>query len=197
MGLEIKCYPKGLYGENTYLITDEATGFKAVIDPGYFGTDIRFDIQNNAYLKYMLLTHGHHDHYLAAQQYLDEYTAVKFAAPEKDRGIMYKGSYPCPMASVHLKEGDVITLGETELRVIETPGHTAGGVCFVTDTEVFTGDTLFRLSVGRTDLETGDWQTLVDSISKKLYTLDDDMIVYPGHGTDTTIGFEKKANPFV
>ena len=61
MSLDIKCYPQGLYGENTYLITDEATGFKAIIDPGYFDFEVRMDIQNNAYLKYMLLTHGHHD----------------------------------------------------------------------------------------------------------------------------------------
>ena len=96
-----------------------------------------------------------------------------------------------------LREGDVITLGETELRVIETPGHTGGGICFVTDREVFTGDTLFKLSVGRTDLETGDWDALMDSIKTKLYTLDDDLVVYPGHGLETTIGYEKKANPFV
>ena len=96
-----------------------------------------------------------------------------------------------------LKEGDIITLGETELRVIETPGHTAGGICFATDREIFTGDTLFRLSVGRTDLPTGDWETLVKSITEKLYTLDEDLTVYPGHGDPTTIGYEKRANPFV
>ena len=197
MSLDIKCFPKGLYGENTYLITDEATGFKAIIDPGYFDLEVRMDIQNNAYLKYMLLTHGHHDHFLAAKQYLDEYTAVRFAGPEKDLKMMTSGIHRCPEPGYLLKEGDVITLGETELRVIETPGHTAGGICFATDREVFTGDTLFRLSVGRTDLPTGDWFTLLHSINDKLYTLPEDMIVYPGHGEPTTIGFEKRANPFV
>ena len=197
MSLDIKCWPNGLYGENTYLITDEATGFKAIIDPGYYDLEVRIAIQNNAYLKYMLLTHGHHDHFLAAKDYLEEYTSVRFAGPEKDLGIMTKGLHRCPKPAVLLNEGDVITLGETELRVIETPGHTGGGICFATDREVFTGDTLFRLSVGRTDLPTGDWNTLVRSISEKLYTLDDEMIVYPGHGEPTTIGFEKRANPFV
>jgi glyoxylase-like metal-dependent hydrolase (beta-lactamase superfamily II) len=81
--------------------------------------------------------------------------------------------------------------------VIETPGHTGGGVCFATDKEIFTGDTLFRLSVGRTDLPTGDWFTLLHSINDKLYTLDQDLVVYPGHGGPTTIGYEKRANPFV
>ena len=197
MSLNIKCYPQGLYGENTYLITDEATGFKAIIDPGYFDFEVRMDIQNNAYLKYMLLTHGHHDHFLAAKQYLEEYSSVRFAAPEKELKLMNSGIPSCPEPGYLLKEGDVITLGETELRVIETPGHTAGGICFATDREVFTGDTLFRLSVGRTDLPTGDWFTLLHSINDKLYTLEDDLIVYPGHGEPTTIGYEKRANPFV
>ncbi len=209
MGLEVMCFPFGKYSENTYLITDEATGFKAVIDPGYFGTDVKFSIQNNAYLKYLLLTHGHGDHFGAASQYLEEYSTVKFAIPEKEQQLIYgcglkekvirlaSKSGDCPAAHVLLKEGDVITLGETELRVIETPGHTAGGICFATDREIFTGDTLFRLSVGRTDLETGDWDALVSSIQNKLYTLDDDLVVYPGHGQPSTIGYEKKANPFV
>ena len=197
MGLDIKCYPDGMYGENTYLITDEATGFKAIIDPGYYGVDVRMDIQNNAYLKYVLLTHGHHDHFLDANEYVAEYSAVRFAVPEKDMMLIKGQQFSCPEPSMLLREGDVITLGETELRVLETPGHTIGGVCFATDKEIFTGDTLFRLSVGRTDLLTGDWNMLVDSIKNKLYKLDDNMIVYPGHGDPTTIGYEKRANPFV
>ena len=107
------------------------------------------------------------------------------------------GGGVCPEASLLLNEGDTVTLGGTQFRVIETPGHTGGGVCFATDKEIFTGDTLFRLSVGRTDLPTGDWNTLVKSISERLYTLDEELVVYPGHGAPTTIGYEKKANPFV
>ena len=197
MSLDIKCYPNGVYGENTYLITDDATCFKAIIDPGYFDLEVRMDIQNNAYLKYILLTHGHHDHFLAAKEYKEEYSSARFAAPAKDVDLIKTYPYPCPEPSMLLKEGDIITLGETEIRVIETPGHTGGGICFVTDREVFTGDTLFRLSVGRTDLPTGDWNTLVRSINEKLYTLPEDMIVYSGHGEPTTIGYEKRANPFV
>ena len=195
MSLEIKCYPKGMYQENTYLITDEATGFKAVIDPGYYDMEVRFDIQNNIYLKYLLLTHAHHDHFYCMPQYIQEYSSAVFAAPEGDIELIRK--YKCPEPNRLLKDGDVITLGETELRVIETPGHTAGGICLATDREIFTGDTLFRLSVGRTDFETGSWDALADSIRNRLYTLNDDLIVYPGHGEPTTIGYEKKANPFV
>ena len=193
MSIDIKCFPHGIYGENTYVITDNATGYKAVIDPGYFGTDVKMEIQNNAYLKYLLLTHAHHDHFYAVPEYLQEYSAVNFAAPLKDKPLMNN----CPEPHTWIKEGDVITLGSTEIRVIETPGHTAGGVCFLTEKEIFTGDTLFRVSVGRTDLESGDWDTLVKSISEKLYTLDEDIVVYPGHGASTTIGFEKRVNPFV
>ena len=195
MSLDIKCYPMGMYYENTYLITDEATNFKAIIDPGYFGTDVRMDIESNAYLKYVFLTHAHHDHYDAAKAYLDEYTGARFAAPSKDMPLLEKAD--CPNPSLLLKDGDEIELGETVLKVISTPGHTAGGICLLTDKVLFSGDTLFKLSVGRSDLETGNWEQLVESINTRLYTLDEDIVVYPGHGATTTIGYEKKANPFV
>ena len=107
------------------------------------------------------------------------------------------GGATCPEAQLLLSEGDTVILGETVFRVIETPGHTEGGICYLTDNIVFTGDTLFRLSVGNTSLETGDWPTMVKSIQEKLYTLDDDTIVYPGHGPATQIGYEKRSNPFV
>ena len=208
MSLTVKTFLGAPLGENTYVITDDATGFKAVIDPGYYGLDVRMEIQSNAFLKYILLTHGHHDHYAAAGEYLDEYTGAVFAVPAGDEQLLRRGmenyyiakgdpSWICPEAKMHLSEGDVIHLGETDLRVITTPGHTAGGICFATDNEVFTGDTLFRLSVGNTSFETGDWNALQDSIRNKLYTLDDDTVVWPGHGSPTTIGYEKRANPFV
>jgi glyoxylase-like metal-dependent hydrolase (beta-lactamase superfamily II) len=184
-----------MYGENTYLIKDEATGQMAVVDPGYYETDMRMDLLNNDNLKYLLLTHAHNDHFLAVPEYLKEYPDVRFVVPEGDLELLRK--YGCPEPTMTVNDGDVITLGETELKVIGTPGHTGGGICFATDKVVFSGDTLFRLSVGRTDLETGDWDTLMKSIKEKLYTLWEDIVVYPGHGMETTIGFEKKANPFV
>ena len=131
------------------------------------------------------------------KEYVEEYSAVRFAAPEKDMELLRSQPYKCPEPTILLKDGDIITLGETEIRVIATPGHSAGSVCFATDKEIFTGDTLFRLSVGRTDFPTGDWDTLMDSIKNKLYTLSEDLTVYPGHGPVTTIGYEKRANPFV
>jgi glyoxylase-like metal-dependent hydrolase (beta-lactamase superfamily II) len=208
MSLTVKCFAAGPLGENTYIITDDATGFKAVVDPGYYGMDVRMEIQNNAYLKYILLTHGHYDHYAALREYMDEYISASFIAPAGEHYLMYesrehlmmsggRSASGLPQAKRFVREGDTIGLGETTIRVIETPGHTEGGICFATDHELFSGDTLFRLSVGNTSFETGDWGTMVNSIQNKLYTLDDDMIVYPGHGPATTIGYEKRANPFV
>ena len=208
MSLTVKCFAAGPLGENTYVITDDATGFKAVVDPGYYGMDVRMEIQNNAYLKFILLTHGHHDHYAALREYMDEYSSASFIAPAGEHYLMYesrehlmmsggRSASGLPQAKRFVREGDTIELGETMLRVIETPGHTEGGICFATDHEVFSGDTLFRLSVGNTSFETGDWATMVNSIQNKLYTLDDDTVVYPGHGPATTIGYEKRANPFV
>ncbi|MBR0400618.1 MAG: MBL fold metallo-hydrolase, partial [Mogibacterium sp.] len=102
-----------------------------------------------------------------------------------------------PEAKLLLKEGDVIKIGESELRVIETPGHTMGSICFVNDEVMFSGDLIFRLSVGNTSFETGSWDEIVRSIEDKVYTLDENIVIYPGHGAATTIGYEKKANPFV
>lgn len=208
MSLTVKCYPYGPFGENTYLITDDQTGKCAVIDPGCFGDVIVSDIDKSNGLDYILLTHGHYDHFASCLDYLNSYPAAVFAAPADDTELMYNGTdnkwfangssrSVCPEASLLVREDDMIRLGETEIRVIGTPGHTGGGISFYADNTVFTGDTLFRLSVGATNYKTGNWDTMIRSIEDKLYTLPDETIVYPGHGPATTIAYEKKANPFV
>ncbi|MBR2539355.1 MAG: MBL fold metallo-hydrolase [Mogibacterium sp.] len=208
MSLEVRCFSKAIQNENTYVITDRYTGYKAVIDPGYYGEDVRTEISDIDSLKYILLTHGHYDHFAAAQEYIDEYPSAVFAAPLKEEYLLHggrdnkwlalgHGSPVCPDADLRLKAGDTITLGGTVLKVIETPGHTEGGICFCTDSEVFTGDTLFRMSIGNYSLETGNLDELVSSIQTRLYSMDDDVIVWPGHGPATTIGYEKRNNPFV
>ena len=205
MSLETKCFPLGPLQENTYLITDTETGQQAVIDPGYYGPQITSEISD---LRFILLTHGHYDHYAAARMFVDNYPDAVFSAPAGETYLLHGGLDNKWMAISHgggsdypagrlLSEGDIITLGKTDLLVIETPGHTEGGICYVTDHEVFTGDTLFRLSVGNSSLETGNWETMVSSIQNKLYTLDEELIVYPGHGPATQIGYEKRSNPFV
>ena len=144
MSLDIKCYPNGMYGENTYLVTDEATGFKAIIDPGYYDLEIRMDIQSNAYLKYLILTHGHHDHFLAAQQYKDEYSAVRFAVPEKDIPVIEGQNYKCPKPNILLKEGvdvGIYQFGLSHARIadrdFQPPALTA-----IPDEDVTVGDVI-------------------------------------------------------
>lgn len=208
MSITVKCYPYGPLGENTYLIVDDQTDKCAVIDPGYFGDIIISEIEKCSSLDFILLTHGHYDHFAACTDYLNDYPDVVFAAPAGDTELMYHGTdnkwfangssrSVCPEASLLVGEDDIIRLGETEIRIIGTPGHTSGGITFYADNIAFTGDTLFRLSVGVTNYKTGNRKTMVRTIQNRLYALPDDTIVYPGHGPATTIGFEKKNNPFV
>ena len=98
---------------------------------------------------------------------------------------------------IEVKQGNHITCGDIDLEVLETPGHTPGGVCYYIEGLVFVGDTLFRDSVGRTDFPNGSYETLISSIKTQLYTLPDNTMVYPGHGPETNIGYEKQYNPFV
>lgn len=200
MSIKVETYSRGPLGENTYLLTDENTGYKTIIDPGYIGNDIRSEIGDKENLKFIMLTHGHYDHFYSAEKYLEEYPEAQFVAPKKEVYLMSKNRIAkpkCPEADIYVVEGDKIYFGDSVFEFIETPGHTEGGVCIKTGDIIFTGDTLFKLSVGNTSFETGDWHTLLDSIKNKLYTLDDDTIIYPGHGAPSTIGFEKRANPFV
>lgn len=206
--LNVKVYPKGPLQENTYLVTDVHTDISAIIDPGYFGEDIAWEIDEDDKLAYVILTHAHFDHFYSANKYLEKYPNAKFVVPKKDIPLMKKNwneddlcdgidDVHCPDANIFVQDNDSIILGDTNLTFIETPGHTAGSMCILTDDKLFSGDTLFRFSVGNTSFETGNWDDLVDSIQKKLYTLDDNIIVYPGHGPYTTIGDEKRGNPFV
>ena len=139
---------------------------------------------------------------------LNKYPDALFAVPEREEYLLNggrdnkwmalgRGKGVCPKADVKLRDGDLISIGETVLRVIETPGHTEGSICYVTDKEVFSGDTLFRLSIGNSSLETGNRDALLSSIHDKLFSLSDDIAVFPGHGPETTVGFEKINNPFV
>ncbi len=208
MSLQVKIYPNGPLHENTYLVIDEASGLKAVIDPGYFGEDVAADIEDINTLKYIILTHGHFDHVYAVEDYQREYQGSKIIAPEKDKYIVHKNwaddiltrgmkMRKCPEPDEYVVDNETLTLGDTVFTFIDTPGHTEGGMCILADDMVFCGDTLFRLSVGNTTLETGSWDDLVTSIKTRLYTLDDETTVYPGHGPKTTIGYEKRNNPFV
>ena len=155
----------------------------------------------------ILLTHGHSDHIGAVQTLVDAYhvpvyihegDAEYLTNPEVNLSAYSGRSITVKVYDVrYVKEGDPISLGDTTFTVIETPGHTPGGVCYYTEGTLLAGDTLFQGSVGRTDFPNGDFEQLSQGIKEKLYTLPNDTKVYPGHGGQTTIGDEKQSNPFV
>lgn len=208
MSIEVLTYESPLLGENTYLVRDISTGRVAIIDPGTINEEIISQIGNKENLKYVILTHAHYDHFFAGQDYVSMFPNAKFVGPagetylmSKDCSNVYVGRNitcpDCPKCDVLVTEDDKLNLGETIIHFINTPGHTEGGMCVLIDDKLFSGDTLFRLSVGNTSFETGNFEQLANSIREKLYILEDNITVYPGHGPTTTIGYEKKANPFV
>lgn len=199
----IKRVVAGIYGANCYLVKDEHSGKGFVIDPGGDVDDILKALDKlNMDIEYILFTHGHLDHTTGGAE-LQEAVGGKIAiSDEDDKLIMSGASLYGPLlsngADVHLVSGDTLKVGEIEIECIATPGHTPGCMSFKVGDVVFTGDTLFYRSIGRTDLLGGDSELILKSIKEKLYTLPEETIVYPGHGgTPTTIKDEKRDNSYV
>ena len=193
---------------NCYLVADEETKEAIIIDPGAEGEKIRRLIEEGELVPaYIVNTHGHIDH-IGANGYLKEKLRdIKISIHPADAPMLidplqnlasFTGqSNPSPAADLMLEDGYEINLGKLSLKVAHTPGHTPGGICLVTEGKVFTGDTLFAGSVGRTDLPGGSMDSLGTAIREKLLTLPDGTIIYPGHGPPSTIGRERVSNPFV
>lgn len=198
----IKRVVAGIYGANCYIIMDENTKEAVVLDPGGDVDDIEKAIKSiNADVKYILLTHGHVDHVGGVDE-LRNIVNAKVGISEKDYVLMEKGTYIYGDAfdknvDLFLKENDIIKLNNFDVECIETPGHTKGGLVFKVNENVFTGDTLFTGSIGRTDLEGGNYEEIMNSLKNKLISLNDDCIVFPGHGPRSTIRNEKMTNPFL
>lgn len=192
---------------NCFILGCESTKEAVVIDPGDDADRILTALaESGLTVKYLINTHGHFDH-VSANKRMKEATGAQIAIHAEDEPMLHElsqsaqmfglASENSPPADILLKDGDEITFGEITLQVIHTPGHSKGGVSLYTKGHLFSGDTLFAGSIGRTDLAGGDYDTLISSIQKKLLIFDEDTIVYPGHGPETTIGNEKRINPFL
>lgn len=204
--MEIKKYTIGPIETNCYVLSDN--GEAVIIDAAVYHAPMAEYIDSNRLkVKAVVLTHGHFDHVSGAAQFSDRFDAP-IAIGKKDEEMYYNTDlngalmfgdmgYRSKEAEILLSEGDIIRFGDIELSVIETPGHSLGGISLYTKGYLFCGDTLFELYVGRTDFYGGNADTLISSISQKLYKLPDDTLVYPGHGPSTTIGKEKKENYYV
>jgi hydroxyacylglutathione hydrolase len=199
----------GALETNCYLISCEKTKEAAVIDPGgKEAVDLILNLlqKNNFDLKYIINTHGHIDH-IIGNNLLKVKTEALLLIHRLDANMLvdgnknfssFMGKEICsPHADKLLEEGDEIYLGALKLIIIHTPGHTPGGISLVLNNIVFTGDTLFTGGIGRTDLPGGSYQDLQKSIKEKLLILGDDKIICPGHGPGSTIGEERKTNPYL
>ncbi len=198
----IKRVVAGIYGANCYLVKDEVSGKGFVIDPGGDVDDILKALKEiDMDVEYILFTHGHLDHTTGGAELQETIGGEIAISNEDDKLIMSGVALYGPLlpngADRHLASGDVIEVGELKIECIATPGHTPGCISFKVGDVVFTGDTLFYRSIGRTDLEGGDSALIEKSIKEKLYTLPEETIVYPGHGGATTIKDEKRENSFV
>lgn len=211
--MKLKRFVFNMFGENTYILWASDNN-AAIIDPGmmtaYENEEIyNFIIDNNLHLTHLINTHMHVDH-VAGDAFIeqtfnlkpecniaDNYLADRVRQQAEMFGIPYSGSDI--KIGKNISDGDIIHIGEESLIALQVPGHTKGHIALYnpTDKFVISGDVLFRMSIGRTDLPGGDFGTLISSIENKLLTLPDDTTVYPGHGDSTTIGFEKKNNPFL
>jgi len=198
----------GAMGANCYLYACAESKKAVIIDPGADGEKIyRWILEKGLKVDYILLTHGHVDHIGGVDELRDLLGNVLVGIHADDAGMLTDGkknlsSYFGPglvlqSADFLLQDGQEITIGREKLKVLTTPGHSPGGVCFLGNEGLFSGDTLFAGSIGRTDFPGGSLEQLLQGVKDKLLTLPEDTRVFPGHGEETNIGEEKRNNPFL
>jgi len=192
----IKMFTVGMIQTNCFIAGDTQTQKAAVIDPGFDSASeaqsILKEIERNKFMvKFIINTHGHPDH-TSGNKIMKEATKAPILIHEYDAPLLSN-----PSADRTIREGDVIEVGEVKLRVLHTPGHSRGSIALLGADAVFSGDTLFAGSIGRYDLPGGSLEEIMHSLKNKLMILPDRLKVYPGHGPVTTIGEERRSNPFL
>ena len=202
----IKTFVEPPIDNNNYLIIDEQSGEAALVDCSFYDEDIYNAIKNsNATLKYILLTHGHFDHVSGIRPINGEFPKVLMNKKEVEwlkraNSILPDFGMPeitIPDVNIDAVDGLVLKLGEYDIKIIHTPGHTQGGVCYYIGDKLFSGDTLFCESIGRCDLDGGNFEQLIDSVKTKIFSLPNETIIYPGHGKSTNVEWEKMHNHFM
>ena len=199
----LKIFREPPIDNNNYLLIDEESKEAVLIDCSAVDAGVNKELKKTgAKLKYILLTHGHFDHVAGIR-----HTDAKIVMHENDIRILNQTNLylpafgipeiTIPKIDIYIKDNDILTIGKHEIKVIHTPGHTQGGVCYLIDNMLFSGDTIFRESVGRCDLEGGDFVQIVESIKTKIFTLPEDIKIYPGHGSSTNVAWEKEHNHFM
>ena len=211
--VQVKSFTFNFFNENTFVLWDDETKESAIIDPGVYSSDEQItltDFITNQHLnvKFLINTHCHIDHILGCKFVKEKFNPVYYA-PEKDILLLENSVMQAQMFDINFEEPpspDKLINDETELFLVDskivflfTPGHTPGEYCLYLEKEkiCITGDVLFKEGIGRTDLWGGDYDALINSIENKLFSLPDDVKIYPGHGDESTIGYEKQYNPFL
>ena len=207
MTLSVKKYESSFLQENTYIIKDTETGTTALIDPGCCTEEMENFIGSVSHLDYILLTHAHGDHIRELDVWRKKHPEAELVAHSDEKEMLNSSSLNGSLslygkiqeddADIYVKDGDELSFGNTFFRFIHTPGHTKGSMCILIDGMLFSGDTLFLTSVGRTDLNGGSHKAILDSIRNKLFSLPENTKVFTGHGPATDINYEKRFNPFV
>ena len=198
----------GVMGANCYLYACMENKKAVIIDPGADGKEIyRWVLEKGLKVDYILLTHGHVDHIGGVEELRALLGDVIVGIHTDDSGMLTDGkknlsscfgpALVCKNADFMLQDGQVITIGNQEITVISTPGHSPGCVCFLSTEGLFSGDTLFAGSIGRTDFPGGSLEQLLKGVKDKLMILPDDTRVFPGHGEETSIGAEKRNNAYL